>query len=181
LDDLTPLVELAGRVQHAFVRRSMTLACAESCTGGLVGYALTEVAGSSDYFRGGAISYSNDAKRDLLGVPAAVLERYGAVSAETALAMAEGARRVFGADVGVGVTGIAGPDGGSAAKPVGLSHVAVADAAGSQVRRLQRSGDRHANRLASARACLELVLERIEVERGAGNESSPPAATPSRR
>jgi len=159
----------------------MTLACAESCTGGLVGYALTELAGSSDYFRGGAISYSNDAKRDLLGVPPALLERHGAVSAETALAMAEGARRVFGADVGVAVTGIAGPGGGSATKPVGLSYVAVADAAGSSVRRLERRGDRHENRLASARACLELVLERVEAGSPAGAEGSPPAATPSHR
>jgi nicotinamide-nucleotide amidase len=87
---------------------------------------------------------------------------HGAVSAQTAVAMAEGARRRFATDVAVSVTGIAGPGGGSVAKPVGLVYVAVADAAGDEVRRLQRHGDRHANRLASARACLELLLERVE-------------------
>lgn len=162
MDDLAALVELAERVQRSFVERSLTLACAESCTGGLVGYALTEVAGSSEYFLGGLVSYSDAAKRDRLGVPAATLEHHGAVSAQTAVAMAEGARRVFSADVGVAVTGIAGPGGGSVAKPVGLSYVAVADEAGSDVRRLQRDGDRHANRVASAQACLELLLERFE-------------------
>ncbi len=155
------MVELAERVQRAFLRRSMTLASAESCTGGLVGYALTEISGSSEYYLGGVISYSNEAKRNQLGVSAATLERHGAVSAQAAVAMAEGARRIFGADVAVAVTGIAGPAGGTPAKPVGLAYVAVADEAGSEVRRHQRHGDRHANRVASAGACLELVLERV--------------------
>ena len=160
--ELSDLVTLAHEVQTRFVDRSLKLATAESCTGGLVGYALTEVAGSSDYYLGGVVSYSNDAKSAQLGVPAQTLELHGAVSAQTAVAMAHGARERFAADVAVSVTGVAGPGGGSDAKPVGLAYVAVADAAGDDVRRIQRHGDRHENRLASARACLELLLERVK-------------------
>jgi PncC family amidohydrolase len=149
-------------VQQAFLERSLTLATAESCTGGLIGYSLTEIAGSSEYYLGGMISYSNAAKIDQLGVPAKTIEQHGAVSAQTAVAMAEGARRRFAADYGISVTGVAGPGGGSEEKPVGLVYVAVADASGDEVRRHQRHGDRHDNRLESARVCLELLLERIE-------------------
>lgn len=158
---LTDLVALAERIQAIFVKRSLKLATAESCTGGLVGYVLTEIAGSSAYYLGGVVSYSNDIKRDQLGVPAQTLELHGAVSAQTAVAMAEAARTRFKADVAVSVTGVAGPGGGSDAKPVGLAYVAVADGAGHEVRRLQRHSDRHANRLESARACLDLLLERV--------------------
>jgi len=149
-------------VQQAFLDRSLTLATAESCTGGLIGYSLTEVAGSSGYYLGGVISYSNEAKIEQLGVPAKTIEQHGAVSAQTAVAMAEGARRRFGADYGIAVTGVAGPGGGSDEKPVGLVYVAVADASGDEVRRHQRHGERHDNRLESARVCLELLLGRIE-------------------
>ena len=149
-------------MQRAFLERSLTLATAESCSGGLIGYSLTEVPGSSDYYLGGVISYSNDAKIQQLGVPARTIEQHGAVSAQTAVAMAEGARRRFSADYGISVTGIAGPGGATETKPVGLVYVAVADAAGDEVRRHQRHGDRHDNRLESARVCLELLLGRIE-------------------
>ena len=118
------------------------------------------VSESGDYL-GGVISYSNDAKIQQLGVPARTIENHGAVSAQTAVAMAEGARRRFGADFGISVTGVAGPGGGTEAKPVGLVYLAVADAAGDEVRRHQRSGNRHDNRLESARVCLELLLERM--------------------
>lgn len=94
-------------------------------------------------------------------MPAKTIDQHGAVSAQTAVAMAEGARRRFGADYGISVTGVAGPGGGSETKPVGLVYVAVADEAGDEVRRHQRHGDRHGNRLESARICLELLLERI--------------------
>lgn len=157
--DLRSLTSLAERVQAAMLQRGLTLATAESCTGGLVGHLLTEVAGASDYYRGGAISYSDDAKRNLLGVPAHVLAHHGAVSAQACVAMAGGARTRFDAALALAVTGIAGPTGGSAAKPVGLTYVAVADATQHDVRRFTWTGDRHANKLASARASLELVLE----------------------
>lgn len=155
---------LCARIQRISIEHGLTLATAESCTGGLVGHLLTEVPGSSAYYRGGLVSYSNALKEAELGVPAETLERHGAVSAQTAVAMAEGARRRYGASLAVAVTGIAGPDGGTPQKPVGLTYVAVADAAGHDVRRFTWDGDRHANKLASAAAALRLIAERLELE-----------------
>jgi nicotinamide-nucleotide amidase len=106
--------------------RKLLLATAESCTGGMVAAAMTEIAGSSEVFDRGFVTYSNEAKMEMLGVPSAVLEKHGAVSAETAEAMAIGALVHSRADVSVSITGVAGPAGGSAAKPVGLVHFAVA-------------------------------------------------------
>lgn len=161
MDDLVRLVALAGRVQAMFIERGLTLACAESCTGGLLGHSITEVAGSSNYFVGGVISYSDELKRGTLGVAAHILERHGAVSAQACVAMAQGSRRELGSSVGVAVTGVAGPGGGTDRKPVGLTYVAVADAAGHDVRRHQWAGDRHSNKMASAAAALELILARL--------------------
>jgi PncC family amidohydrolase len=155
------LVTMAQLVGERCRWSEATVATAESCTGGLVGHVLTEVAGSSEYYRGGVVSYSDDVKSSLLDVPAAALERHGAVSAQVAVAMAEGARRVLGSSIAVAVTGIAGPGGGSEAKPVGLTYVAVADQHGHDVRRHQWSGDRTTNKLASAHAVLCLLLERL--------------------
>jgi PncC family amidohydrolase len=156
-----PLVGLAERLQGVCLGRGVTVAVAESCTGGLVADAITDVAGSSGYFMGSVVSYSNEAKEQLLGVPDAILTAHGAVSAQVARAMAEGARDRFGTLVAASVTGIAGPDGGTAAKPVGLTYVAVADADGVDVRRHLWSGDRVANKVSSAAAVLELLLERV--------------------
>jgi PncC family amidohydrolase len=155
------LVGLAERLQGLCLGRGLTVALAESCTGGLVADAITDVAGSSGYFAGGVVSYSNEAKETLLDVPRAMLEAHGAVSAQVARAMAEGARSRFGVDVAAAVTGIAGPDGGSDAKPVGLTYVAVADADEVDVRRHVWPGDRAANKVSSAAAVLELLLERV--------------------
>ena len=157
-----PLSELAIRLQNACLAAGSTIALAESCTGGLVAAALTGIAGASGYFVGGVVSYSDEAKRDLLAVDAGVLEAHGAVSAQVARAMAIGARERFGSTLAASVTGISGPDGGSAAKPVGLTYVAVADPGGVDVRRVVWSGDRAANRQASAAAVLEMLLGRIE-------------------
>jgi nicotinamide-nucleotide amidase len=151
----------ADRLQRACLERGLTVSLAESCTGGLVAAALTEIPGSSGYFRGGVVSYADDAKRQLLDVPAEVLAAHGAVSAQTARAMAEGARKHFGADVAASVTGVAGPDGGSPEKPVGLTYIGVADAAGVDVRRFVWPGDRGANRRDSVVAVLDLLLERV--------------------
>ena len=122
-------------VLEACRARGWRIATAESCTGGLVAGALTEIAGSSDVVECGFVVYSNEAKEAMLGVPAATLERYGAVSAETAVAMAAGALKHSPADLAVSITGIAGPGGGSKQKPVGLVHFAAASRDG---RRLQR-------------------------------------------
>jgi len=138
-----------------------TIATAESCTGGLVGHLLTEIAGSSEVFRGGIIAYADAVKVDSLGVPGPTLASHGAVSAQTAVAMAEGARRALGVDVAVAVTGIAGPGGGTAEKPVGLTYIAVADSLGHAVQRSQWSGDRHANKMASAAAALDMLAGRL--------------------
>jgi PncC family amidohydrolase len=169
-----PLVELAGRVLDACGARGLTLATAESCTGGLVAHLLTEVPGSSAVVRGGVVAYADPVKRAMLGVPAAVLASHGAVSAQVALAMADGVRGRLGVDIGVSVTGIAGPDGGSAAKPVGLVYVAVAGPEGSEVERHQWPGDRSANKRESARAALELVLRHTSSNAPASSTSRGP-------
>ena len=134
-------------------------ATAESCTGGLIAGLLTEIPGSSNVLERGFVVYSNAAKEELLGVPAETLASYGAVSSETAVAMAEGALRASRAEVAVSVTGIAGPDGGTATKPVGLVHFACARRGQPTVAREERFGDigREAVRLASVRIGLDLL------------------------
>jgi nicotinamide-nucleotide amidase len=137
--------------------KGQTLAVAESCTGGLVSELLTAHPGASAVFRGAAVTYANDAKIALLGVPAVLLARFGAVSAEVACAMAEGARLAFNSEVALALTGIAGPTGGSADKPVGLVHYAVATAQGVSDRRAVFSGTREQVRRRAAFAGLALV------------------------
>lgn len=155
------LLDLAERVGASCRAGGRTLATAESCTGGLVAHLITEIPGSSTYFLGGLVTYDDAVKMALADVPAGVLEAHGAVSAQVAVAMAEGARRRLGVDVAVAVTGIAGPDGGSETKPVGLTYVAIADADGDDVRRHVWSADRSGNKRSSAAAALTLVLDRL--------------------
>ncbi len=147
----------AEAVLETLRRRGATLAVAESCTGGLVGALLTEVAGSSDVYLGGMVPYSNSAKERLLGVPADLFAAHGAVSDAVALAMAEGARTRLAADWGVGITGIAGPSGGTPEKPVGLVYWAVAGAAGQWHGHRVFPGDREAVRRWSATMALDLL------------------------
>lgn len=156
-----PLLALVARLHERCLARGVHLATIESCTGGLVGHLITERPGSSAYYVGGFVTYSDQLKRDLVGVSAEVLAAHGAVSAQAAIAMATGGRTRSGADIGGSVTGIAGPDGGSEQKPVGLTYVAVADASGTAVRRHVWTGSRTDNKRASAEALLELLLERI--------------------
>ena len=155
------LVALAERLYTVCAERGLTIATAESCTGGLVAHAITEIAGSSAYFLGGFVTYADEAKRDQLGVAPELLASHGAVSAQVARAMAEGARVRLATTAAVSITGIAGPGGGSDEKPVGLTYVAVVDQAGADVRRHLWSGDRSANKRDSAAAALELLLERL--------------------
>lgn len=149
--------------------RHLTLATAESCTGGLVAELVTARAGASSFFLGSAVTYANQAKIKLLGVGEELLIEHGAVSAEVARAMAEGARRLFAADVTLGITGIAGPDGGTASKPVGLVHYAVTTEHGTVDRSSVFTGDRHMIRVRAAYAALGLAYQRVRA--GAGSAS----------
>ena len=140
----------------------LTLAVAESCTGGLLAAAITDQPGSSAYFSGGVVAYSNEVKQALLGVPAELLRRYGAVSAEVAEAMAAGVRRSLAADIGVAVTGIAGPEADETGKPVGLTHIWVDGPEGGEGRQFEFSGDRWTNRRAAVTEALRLLLTRLQ-------------------
>ncbi len=135
------LSDAAKRVLELCRARGLLVATAESCTGGLVAAALTEIPGSSDVVDRGFVTYSDEAKRAMLGVPAATLKRYGAVSAQTAKAMAAGALKNSRADLAVSITGIAGPGGGSKHKPVGLVHFAAASRDGRRMARKRLYGD----------------------------------------
>jgi nicotinamide-nucleotide amidase len=146
---------LAQQVGKRLRERKKTVAVAESCTGGLLGAAFTDVPGSSDYFIGGVIAYDNRVKVEQLGVPASVLEREGAVSAETAAAMASGAKRLLGTDIALSITGVAGPD-EEEQKPAGLTFIGLA-AAESTTERHQWQGDRWSNRRQSVVAALSML------------------------
>jgi nicotinamide-nucleotide amidase len=150
------------RLQGLALRQGLTVATAESCTGGLVGAAITSIPGASGYYLGGVISYADDVKRDLLAVSPAALSHHGAVSAQVAVAMAEGLRARLGCDLAVSVTGVAGPDGGTEAKPVGLTYIAVSGPRGHQVERHAWTGDRLSNQRLSAAAALSLLLRILE-------------------
>lgn len=141
--------------------KGYTLAVAESCTGGLLAGRITDVPGSSKYFLQGVVAYSNEAKVNLLGVPNKLLQEHGAVSAEVAEAMAIGIRRRAHSTVGIGITGIAGPDGGSETKPVGLVYIGLADEVQSSSRKFTFPGDRQLIRNLSVRAALDMIRRRI--------------------
>lgn len=145
--------------------QGLTLATAESCTGGLVAARLTSVSGASDVFRGGIVAYENGVKLAQLAVAAEILEKHGAVSAETAQAMATGARKSVGADVAVAVTGVAGPDGGTPEKPVGLVYLHASGPRGKRGRQLRLAGDREAIRRRATAAALHLVRELLAQSR----------------
>ncbi len=144
-------------VAGALADRGLTIATAESCTGGLLAARLTERPGSSAWVLGGVVAYANSAKEQLLDVPAEVLAEHGAVSPEVAVALAEGARARFGADIGVGITGVAGPGGGTADKPVGTVHLCVAGPDGPQPRALLLPGSRSAVRERSVTRAMHLL------------------------
>lgn len=146
------------RMVAALSAQGKTIAVAESCTGGLAGYLLTKTPGSSAYFLGSAVVYSNESKTAILGVSEEILVEYGAVSEETARAMAEGTRRVYGADIGASITGVAGPGGGTDEKPVGFVCVAATDGKDAVVSINRFPGDREDVRQASVRRMAEHVL-----------------------
>ena len=168
---------LAAEVVRLLADKGKTLAVAESSTGGLVCHLLTEVPGSSLAFLGGVVAYHNDIKERLLSVPPERLERAGAVSAETAKAMAEGVRRLLAADIGLAITGIAGPKGGSAHKPVGLHYVALSAEGRLLCQRFLWSGSRAENKQAATEAALKMVRRYLKASR----RSSPAPPPPGRR
>jgi nicotinamide-nucleotide amidase len=144
-------------VARALTENRATIAVAESCTGGLLAERLTNIPGSSSYFLGGVVCYSNELKSSLVDVPAELIESKGAVSPEVALALADGIRKRTGATIGVGVTGIAGPGGGTPEKPVGLVHIGIADERGPRERRFQFPGDRERIRMHASQTALDSV------------------------
>ncbi|MFH1851138.1 MAG: competence/damage-inducible protein A [Candidatus Neomarinimicrobiota bacterium] len=157
--DEIKLEEVVGRL---LTRHGLTIATAESCTGGLISHRLTQVAGSSNYLLGGIVAYSNDVKIDLLGVRPETLAIHGAVSEETAREMAAGVREKLGADIGLATTGIAGPGGGTVAKPVGLVYIGLAYRERVVVRKMQFIYNRQVNKRLSSQVALNMV--RIELE-----------------
>ena len=150
-----------GAIHSRLRRRKLTVAAAESCTGGLLAAVLTAHGGSSEYFKGGAVVYSNEAKTILADVPADLIHGHGAVSSVVAGALARGARARFDAKIGLGITGIAGPAGATPGKKVGLTYVAVDSDEHSVVKKYQWPFDREGNRLASVGAALDLLEELV--------------------
>jgi PncC family amidohydrolase len=155
---MTTLTDLASTLQDIAISRRITVGTAESCTGGNVAHQITGISGSSEYFLGGVVSYANPVKHGVLGVPESVLENPGAVSEPCARAMAEGARRLLGVDIAVATTGIAGPLGGTARKPVGLVYFGLATADGTEAEEHVFPGDRAAVIAAATRRALELLI-----------------------
>jgi PncC family amidohydrolase len=162
LGGIQPRIEEMAR---AFDRLGYRLAVAESCTGGGLAATITDLPGVSSFFLGGIVSYADEVKQNLLGVPASVLLEHGAVSEPTARAMASGVRTRLGADVGVAITGIAGPGGATAVKPVGLVYIAVETPAATRVRHDVWAGDRAAVRRRSVEAAIDLLLVTLDASR----------------
>ncbi|MBQ8808303.1 MAG: CinA family protein [Clostridia bacterium] len=144
------------------IEENITLSTAESCTGGSLGKIITSVPGVSSIYGFGFITYANEAKEKILGVSHETLENHGAVSFETALEMAKGARNVSGSDIAVSVTGIAGPGGGTAEKPVGLIYIAISDKNGEEYRKLNLSGSRDEIRQKTCKCVFMLIKERLK-------------------
>jgi nicotinamide-nucleotide amidase len=153
---------LESRIGELLRARGLKLATAESCTGGLIAHRITNVPGSSDYFLGGVVAYAYEAKVAQLGVSWDTLQAYGAVSRETVLEMARGARRTLDADMAVSVTGIAGPGGGLSEKPVGTTWIGLATPEGEWARHFIWDGDRAQNKAYSAEAALQLVSDFLD-------------------
>lgn len=158
------LEPLASRVGQALLAHRWRLATAESCTGGGVAYLITSTPGSSSWFDEGVVSYANAAKHRLLGVPGEQIEAFGAVSETVVTAMAEGVRNRSGADIGLAISGVAGPDGGTLDKPVGLVWLAWASARGARAEAQRLDGSRRLVRLQAMVLALQGVLERLEKE-----------------
>ena len=151
--------ELLNKIYFELKRQKLTIATAESCTGGLIGHTLTNVSGSSEYFERGIISYSNKAKVELLGVSESLLKEQGAVSEEVAKTMAENVRKRSDVNIGISTTGIAGPLGGTKEKPVGLVYIGVSTEEDNIVKKFIFTGDRIQNKVSTCNVALNMLLE----------------------
>jgi nicotinamide-nucleotide amidase len=149
-------------VGKLLAEKKLTLSLAESCTGGLISHRLTDVPGSSDYFMGGVVAYSYHAKEKFLNVRHDTLYNFGAVSPETAIEMARGARRAFGSDIGISVTGIAGPGGGLPGKPVGLVYISLSTNAFERTEKFVWQKDRAGNKWDSSEAALQMLKDYLD-------------------
>lgn len=154
--------KLLDTVSNQLKKQRFTIAVAESCTGGLLSHVITNISGSSEYFDRGIVSYSNTAKMELLGVPEKILKEFGAVSKQTAEAMALGIKNRSNVDIGIATTGIAGPTGGTKEKPVGLVYIALATSKGVKVKKIQFTGDRLQNKENTCNATLQMLLEHLD-------------------
>jgi len=153
-------MNIEARIGKILRKRKITLAVAESCTGGLISSRITDSSGSSEYFRMGIVAYSNKIKENILGVSSDLLKKYGAVSKEVALEMAKGARLLANTDIGVGVTGIAGPMGGTKAKPIGLVYIAFVTGKKRVVKEFRFKGSRQDIKLQASQSALNLIVAR---------------------
>ena len=163
INDSAPNTPIEVRIGQALTRQGLTIAIAESATGGMVASRLTDISGSSSYFIGGIVAYSNFIKTSIIGVPEETVERYGAVSEQTALAMAKGVRHLLQTDIGVSTTGIAGPTGGTKRKPVGLIYVAANFHDITVVRRAVFTESREGNKYEFTQRALELFAGVLEI------------------
>jgi PncC family amidohydrolase len=152
---------IINKISNELKKHHLTIATAESCTGGLLAHIMTNVSGSSEYFDRGVVSYSNQSKIELLGVPKDLLQKHGAVSKEVAAAMATAIRQNAQVDYGLATTGIAGPTGGTKDKPVGLVYIALSTREKTVVKQFLFSGDRLINKESTCTAALELILEML--------------------
>ena len=154
-------MRLEKKIAEILLRQKQTLATAESCTGGLLAHTLTNIPGSSGFFLLGVVAYSNAAKTEILKVPVSLIKKYGAVSGPVAKHMAVGARKIFNTDYGIGITGIAGPGGGTKRKPVGLTYIAVSNPRKTLVQKFYFKRTRMGNKQQAARASLRILLQML--------------------
>lgn len=152
-------MKIEAEVGKILIKRQITLAVAESCTGGLVSSRITDISGSSKYFKMGVVAYSNKIKEDILWIPGSLIRKYGAVSRQVALEMAEGVRAIANTDVGIGVTGIAGPVGGTKLRPIGLVYIALVIGKKRIVKKFNFKGSRQEIKRQASEAALKLIMQ----------------------
>ena len=153
---------LLNKISLILKKQNLKIATAESCTGGLIAHTLTNISGASDYFDRGVVSYSNKSKTELLGVPEKLIDKYGAVSNPVAKAMADGIRVKSEVDIGISITGIAGPTGGTKEKPVGLVFIAISRKDNVLVKKYQFGGNRIQNKYDTCKAALDMLYESLK-------------------